>query len=122
MFLLTAGCNISASITDDTEGPGHIRHNDMRYFSSISISLVLLVLTIACSNNSNSPFIGDDSQEYYLYTTPGSDLVLYVPDMYNLTIGEVSEIHGSAEQMPYCYDTSGVPVHIVLAEACVYYH
>ena len=58
---------------------------------------------------------------YQTYTTPGSDLLLQIPDTLDVSQNDIEDIHYFADQVPHCYTTNGESINIVLAEACILY-
>ena len=94
----------------------------MRSVKSFRIFCVVLwvaVLSAGCSSSDSGG--GDSASGDELYTTPGSDLVLRIPDSLNVPQADIVDIHAAAENVAHCHTTNREPVDIVLAEACAAY-
>ena len=91
-------------------------------FGGFFVIFLLIVLSAGCSSSGDDNGTNHsttDNQTYY--TSPGSDLVLQIPDTLEVSQEEIEDIHYHADQVPHCYTTNRESIDIALAEACVYY-
>jgi carboxyl-terminal processing protease len=56
-----------------------------------------------------------------LYSETDSDLIISIPDNLSIAQETIVEIYDSASQVPHCRYSTGDPVDIILAEACILY-
>lgn len=87
---------------------------------AICFLFCIAVLFAGCSSSDGN---GDSTLPlgYDTYKTEGSDLVLEIPIMLDVSQDYIDEIYNYADLVLHCYTTNREAISFVLAEACVYY-
>ena len=78
--------------------------------------MVVAILPLGCSSSGSGDDDNDPTPGYETYTSPGSDLVLRIPDSLQVLPADILAIYSAAENVPHCYTTNQKPIDIVLAD------
>ena len=74
----------------------------------------VVVLFAGCSCSGGGSDSQPESQDYWTYTTSGSDLVVQIPDTLTVSQENVEEIHYYADQVAHCRTATRVHASLTL--------